>query len=230
MPRTKSGQAASKKGLQKGHQKAAPAVKHFMQDTESFEHHEVSAAEHERIRRLHVEEYSAEHSHSVAGTSMFKSHAGTKNHQADLKKEVDRLHHAHGEYKPTISVSVNSVKKGDKNDKNKKAQAKQGQNQKSQKKSTSANASVNTHAVWQSQSAAEEQKTSHSSYNTQQTRTTAAAVAEEKKVSPRGRTGPTEVRPFALSSPRQKDISHPPVEHPHKPNLRVHVPANYPRT
>jgi hypothetical protein len=52
--------------------------------TEDFARHDVGKKKHREIAKAHREEYSNEHSHSMSKVEMFRSHAGSKQHQKDL--------------------------------------------------------------------------------------------------------------------------------------------------
>ena len=64
---------------------------HFAVSTEESRHHEASEKKRQTIAKAHKQEYSADHSHSMSHVEMFRSHAGTKNHQRDLRKAEQHM-------------------------------------------------------------------------------------------------------------------------------------------
>ena len=97
-----------KKGASRSHKKSPPPSLHVLEHHDHITAiHEANKADHDRIMRSHNEEYSPEHSHSVSGVSMFRSHAGTKHHQHDLHKAVkEKKIQQHVIHEPSIRISV----------------------------------------------------------------------------------------------------------------------------
>ena len=96
---------AKKKGSSRALKKApAAAPLHVLEHHDRITAiHEADKRVHDKIMRSHNAEYSPEHSHSMSGVSMFRSHAGTKHHQHDLRKAVKDDKKPH---EPSIRVSV----------------------------------------------------------------------------------------------------------------------------
>jgi hypothetical protein len=80
----------AKKGVKRSSTKGK-RLGHFAVSTEESRHHEAPQSKRESIARAHKEEYSAEHSHSMSHVEMFRSHAGTKSHQRDLRKAEQHM-------------------------------------------------------------------------------------------------------------------------------------------
>ena len=80
----------AKKGAKRSSSKGK-GLGHFAVSTEESRRHETSQSKRQSIAKAHKQEYSAENSHSMSHMEMFRSHAGTKNHQRDLRKAEQHM-------------------------------------------------------------------------------------------------------------------------------------------
>lgn len=95
--------------------KSSNAWEHVLQHHDRItDIHNPTAAQHDYVRHVFQEEYSADHSHNVSGVPVFRSHAGTRHHQHDLHVAAAQLGKQHAaadhndlqEARPSIRVNI----------------------------------------------------------------------------------------------------------------------------